>query len=112
MRRTLSLLSLLAVASWGAACGGGDSNATNGNANNGNGNATRNGVVETNANVPKNLNANSAPSNVGVLTNDNGNKNTDGVRPINDNGNHAANGNKNANGSRNANGVANRNGNH
>lgn len=110
MRRTLSLLSLLAVASWGAACGGGDSNATNANANNGNGNATRNGVVETNANVPKNLNANSAPSNVGVLTNDNGNKNTDGVRPINDNGNHAAN--KNTSGNKNANGTANRNGNH
>jgi len=110
MRRTLSLLSLLAVASWGAACGGGDSNATNSNANNGNGNATRNGVVETNANVPKNMNANSAPSNVGVLTNDNGNKNTDGVRPINDNANHSAN--HNANGARNVNGVANRNANH
>jgi hypothetical protein len=110
MRRTLSLLSLLAVASWGAACGGGDSNATNANANNGNGNATRNGVVETNANVPKNLNANTAPSNVGVLTNDNGNKNTDGVRSMNDN--KSGNGNHNANGSRNANGGANRNGNH
>ena len=106
MRRTLSLLSLLAVASWGAACGGGDSNATNSNANNGNGNATRNGVVETNANVPKNLNVNSAPSNVGVLTNDNGNKNTDGVRSVNGNANHNANGNKNANG------VVNHNANH
>src|SRR5215210_2669160 len=101
MRRTLTLVGLLAFAAWGAACGGGDSN---GNANNAN--ATRNGVVDTNANVPKNLNANSAPSNVGVLTNDNGNKNTDGVRPINGNGNHSANGNgnKNANGGKSANG--------
>ena len=71
MRRTLSLFCLLGVAAWGAACGGGDSN-TNANAN-----ATRNGVVDTNANVPKN--ANNVQSNVGVLTNDNGNKNTDGA---------------------------------
>jgi hypothetical protein len=63
-------------------------------------------VVETNANVPRNLNANSAPSNVGVLTNDNGNKNTDGVRSMNGNANHNANGNKNHNGN------ANRNANH
>lgn len=105
MRRTLSLIFLLAAASLGAACGGGDSNATNGN-------ATRNGVVETNANVPANLNANSAPSNVGVLTNDNGNKNTDGVRSINDNKNANGNASRNANGNRNANGGANRNANH
>jgi hypothetical protein len=103
MRRTLSLLCLLGVAAWGAACGGGDANS--------NANATRNGVVDTNANIPKNMNANSAPSNVGVLTNDNGNKNTDGVSKINDNGNKSANGNRNANGSRNANGNANRNAN-
>jgi hypothetical protein len=90
MRRTLTLLCLLSVASWGAACGGAD---TNTNANAGNGNATRNSVVETNANIPKNMNANSAPSNVGVLTNDNGNKNTDGVKTMDN-----ANGNKNHNG--------------
>lgn len=101
MRRTLTLVSLLAFAAWGAACGGGDSN-TNSNAVNGN--ATRNGVVDTNANVPKNLNANSAPSNVGVVTNDNGNKNTSGVSTINsNNANHNANGNKNGNANRNAN---------
>jgi hypothetical protein len=94
---------LLAVAVWGAACGGGDANT-----NAGNGNATRNGVVETNANIPKNMNANSAPSNVGVLTNDNGNKNTDGVTSMNHNANHNANGNKNHN----ANGNANHNANH
>ncbi len=104
MRRTLMLVSLLGFAALGAACGGGDSN-SNANAN---ANATRNGVVDTNANVPKNLNANSAPSNLGVVTNDNGNKNTSGVAPINGNGN--GNGNHNAN--HNANGNANRNANH
>jgi hypothetical protein len=88
---------LLAVATWGAACGGGDTNTNAGNSN-----ATRNGVVDTNANIPKNMNANSAPSNVGVLTNDNGNKNTDGVKSMNDN----------ANGNKNHNGNANRNANH
>src|SRR5215208_1538574 len=101
MRRILTLVCLLGVATWSAACGGGDAN-TNANAN-----ATRNGVVDTNANIPKNMNANSAPSNVGVLTNDNGNKNTDGVSTINNNGNRNANG----NGNRNANGNANRNAN-
>lgn len=104
MRRTLTLVSLLAFAALGAACGGGDSNM------NSNANATRNGVVDTNANIPKNLNANSAPSNVGVVTNDNGNKNTSGVSPINGNGNGNTNGNRNAN--HNANGNANRNANH
>jgi hypothetical protein len=87
----------------GAACGGGESNT---NANNANGGATRNGVVDTNANVPRT--ANSAPSNVGVLTNDNGNKNTDGVSTMNTNN---ANRNANGNGNRNANGNANRNAN-
>ena len=102
MRRTLTLICLLGVAAWGAACGGGDSN------QNSNANATRNGVVDTNANVPKNLNANNAPSNVGVLTNDNGNKNTDGVRPINGN----ANGGKSANGNKSGNANASHNANH
>lgn len=91
MRRTLTLLCLLAVATWSAACGSdANTNATNSN-------ATRNGVVDTNANIPKNMNASTAPSNVGVLTNDNGNKNTDGVSTMNDNMNHNANGNKNHN---------------
>ena len=94
MRRTLTLLCLLAVATWSAACGGGE---TNSNTNASNSNATRNGVVDTNANIPKNMNASTAPSNVGVLTNDNGNKNTDGIKPINNNANGNANGNKNHN---------------
>lgn len=54
-------------------------------------------VVETNAN--RNLNANNVPANVGVVTNNNGNKNTAGVKSIdNGNSNHNANsGNVNAN---------------
>ena len=67
MRRTLAFLSLLALAGLIGACS--------------------NGAVETNANLNKNMNANTAPSNVGVVTNDNGNKNTSGVRPINGNAN-------------------------
>ena len=98
MRRTLTLLCLLAVATWSAACGGGE---TNTNASNSN--ATRNGVVDTNANIPKNMNASTAPSNVGVLTNDNGNKNTDGIKTINNNANRNANGNANGNKNHNAN---------
>lgn len=111
MRRTLALLCLLSVAAWGAACGGGDNANDNGNHSANNSNATRNGAVETNANIPKNMNANSAPSNVGVLMNDNGNKNTEGVTSMNDNKNHNANGNKNHN-ANNANHGSNRNANH
>lgn len=52
-------------------------------------------AVETNAN--RNLNANNVPANVGVVTNNNGNQNTAGVKSI-DNGNRNANsGNVNAN---------------
>ena len=91
MRRTLTLLCLLAVATWSAACGG------DANTNASNSNATRNGVVDTNANIPKNMNASTAPSNVGVLTNDNGNKNTDGITTMNNNANRNANGNANKN---------------
>jgi len=56
----------------------------------------RDGVVETNANIPQNANSKTVPSNTGVVTNDNGNANTAGVRPINSN-NRNANGNKNNN---------------
>lgn len=64
MKRTLALLWLVAMLGLIASCSS---------------------VVETNAN--KNLNANNVPANVGVVTNDNGNKNTAGVSTI-DNGNH------------------------
>lgn len=77
MKRTLGFLSLLVIVGFAGACA---SETANNNA------AQRNGVVETNANV-QNLNANNAPSNVGVVTNNNGNKNTAGVRPINGNAN-------------------------
>jgi hypothetical protein len=77
MKRTLGFTCFLVLVSLAGACA---SDNTNSNAN------QRNGVVETNANVQK-LNANNAPANVGVLTNDNGNKNTAGVRPINGNAN-------------------------
>ena len=78
MKRTLGLTVFLVTVSFAAACA--SDKTANDNSN------QRNGVVETNANV-QNLNANNAPSNVGVLTNDNGNKNTAGVRPINGNAN-------------------------
>ena len=77
MKRTLGFLSLLVMVGLAGACASETAN------NNG---AQRNGVVETNANV-QNLNANTAPPNTGVVTNNNGNKNTAGVRPINCNAN-------------------------
>jgi hypothetical protein len=108
MRRTLALLCLLSVAAWGAACSSDNANDNSNARSTNDGNATRNAAIETNANIPKNMNANSAPSNVGVLMNDNGNKNTEGVTSMNDNKNHNANGNKNHN----ANHGSNRNANH
>jgi hypothetical protein len=56
-------------------------------------------VVQTDANANQKLNANTAPSNVGVLTNDNGNKNTAGISTINANATTNHNGkDKNSNG--------------
>jgi len=78
MRRTLALLSLLALASFGAGC-------SSDNANSGSNNATRNGVVETNANMSPRTNGNSVPSNTAVVTNNNGNDNTAGVKTTNSN---------------------------
>lgn len=78
MKRTLGFLFLLVIVSLGGACA--SEKTANDNS------APKTGVVETNANV-QNLNANTAPSNTGVVTNNNGNKNTAGVRPINGNGN-------------------------
>lgn len=77
MKRNLVFLFVLAMAGLTGACA---QSTANDNA------APKTGVVETNANV-NNLNANNAPSNVGVVTNDNGNQNTSGVRPINANAN-------------------------
>jgi len=94
MRRTLAVLCLCAAAGL-AGCGGSD------NSNAGNGNATRNGVVESNSNMSSKP---SNQSNVATVVNDNGNDNTAGVKPMNDNAGHNANANKgNANTKGNAN---------
>jgi len=69
MKRTLGFLSVLVFAGLAGACS--------------------TAVVETNAN--RNTNANTVPANVGVVTNNNGNKNTAGVRSINDNANDSRN---------------------
>jgi hypothetical protein len=91
MRRTLALSVVLVVASFLAGCGGAD------NANSGSNNATRNGVVETNANVNPRTNANSVPSNTAVVTGNNGNANTAGVSSTNGNHNTSMGGNGNGN---------------
>jgi hypothetical protein len=90
MRRTLATLCLLAVAGVWAGCGA--DNANTGNA--GNGNATRNGVVETNANIRPNASGNTVPSNTAVVTNNNGNENTAGVKTTNSSNTHSGNSNK------------------
>jgi len=77
MRRTLALPVALIVASFLAGCGG---DQTNGNS--GSNNATRNGVVETNANISPRVNPN---SNVATVVNNNGNANTAGVSSMNAN---------------------------
>jgi hypothetical protein len=82
MRRTLALPVLLLVASFFAGCDGADQT----NSNTASNNATRNGVVETNANMNPRTNANSVPSNTAVVTGNNGNSNTAGVSSMN--GNH------------------------
>ena len=97
MRRNLVLSLVLGAAAAFAACGGADTNVNRTNSNAGN--PPREGVVETNANIPANANSKTVSSNTAVLTNDNGNANTAGVRSTN--GNH--NGNQNANGNKNKN---------
>jgi hypothetical protein len=98
MRRIATLLVTLATVGALAACGS-DTNTNNANANRANTNAAatnangagRDGVIETNANLPANMNARTAPSNTAVVMNNNGNKNTSGVTPINGNTNRNAN---------------------
>lgn len=87
MRRILALPLALALTGLLAGCGG--DTATNSTGNSG---ATRNGVVETNANIPANMTGNTAPSNTAVVTNNNGNKNTAGVSTTNSSGGHNSNG--------------------
>lgn len=83
MRRNsaLALVFVVAAAFTGCATTDNTNNRSNNNANG----AQRDGVVDTNANIPANANSKSVPSNTGVLTNDNGNANTDGVKSINSN---------------------------
>lgn len=45
------------------------------------------GTNANNSNLPANANRSSVPSNTGVLTNNNGNENTAGVKPVNGNSN-------------------------
>lgn len=80
MRRTLALPVALILAGFLAGCDSGDQ--TNAN----NANATRNGAVDTNANINPRANANSVPSNTAVVTTNNGNANTAGVNTLNQNG--------------------------
>ena len=83
MRRTAALLAALALGGLLTACGDSNSN-TNSNAARTNVNGVaRDGVIDTNANIPANLNPRSVPSNTGVLVNNNGNDNTSGIRSIN-----------------------------
>jgi len=82
MRRILAVLCLSAVAGLGAGC----SSTDNSNAG-GSNNATRNGIVESNSNMSPRTNGNSVPSNTAVVTNDNGNDNTAGVKSTNNNAN-------------------------
>jgi len=93
MRRTLALSVVLIVASFLAGCGGADQ----ANGNSGSNNATRNGVVETNANMNPRTNANSVPSNTAVVTGNNVNANTAGVSSTNGNHNTSMGGNGNSN---------------
>lgn len=97
MRRNQALALVLVVAAAFTGCATADNANHTTNVNNGNAaSPQREGVVETNANIPQNANSKTVPSNTGVLTNDNGNANTAGVRPINSN-NRNANSNKNNN---------------
>ena len=89
MRRNQALALVFVVAAAFTGCGTTDNaNKTTTNANNSNAAAPqRDGVVETNANIPQNANSRTVPSNTAVVTNDNGNANTAGVRSVNSNKN-------------------------
>lgn len=87
MQRTLALALVVGGALSLASCGSTESNTNGANTNSNAGNPPRTGVVETNANVPANTNSENVSSNTAVLTNNNGNKNTKGVRSTNDSGN-------------------------
>jgi uncharacterized lipoprotein YajG len=85
MQRTLALVLVLVGGVLLAGCSTTETNANQSNSNAGN--PPRQGVVETNANIPANTNSNNVSSNTAVVTNNNGNKNTSGVKSINGNAN-------------------------
>lgn len=89
MRRNLALAIVLAVAAALTGCATTDNANSRANTNNTNnpGNPPREGLVETNANIPANTNSRTVSSNTGVVTNDNGNANTDGIKSVNHNAN-------------------------
>jgi len=88
MRRNQALALVFVVAAALTGCATTDNANHTTNANNSNAaSPQREGVVETNANIPQNANSKTVPSNTAVVTNDNGNANTAGVREINRNGN-------------------------
>ncbi len=97
MRRTkaLALVFVVAAAFTGCATTDNTNSANTNTSNSNNSNAAhREGVIETNANISENANRKDVPANTGVLTNDNGNENTSGVKSVNSN-NRNANKNKN-----------------
>lgn len=95
MRRNQALALVFVMAAALTGCATADNANNRSNTNNTNAvPAQREGVVETNANIPANANSRNVPSNTGVVTNDNGNQNTAGVKSINSN-------NRNANKNRN-----------
>ena len=90
MRRNQALALVFVVAAALTGCATADNANHTTNANNSNAaSPQREGVVETNANIPANANSRNVPSNTGVVTNDNGNANTAGVRSINSNNRNA-----------------------
>ena len=91
MRRIQALALVFVAAAALTGCSATHNANNTSNVNNAN---QREGVVDTDANIPRNANASSVPANTGVVTNDNGNANTSGVRSINSN-NRNANGNNN-----------------
>jgi hypothetical protein len=80
-----------------AGCGGGESNTNSNTAPSNSSVPNRNGIVETNVNMPARTNGNNVPSNMAVMTNNNGNKNTAAVQTTNTANTHNRNaaGNKN-----------------
>ena len=87
MRRNLALAIVLAVAAALTGCATTDNANKANNSNTSAGNPPRDGVVDTNVNMPANTNSRTVSSNTGVVTNDNGNANTDSIKSVNHNAN-------------------------